>query len=153
MKKETSKFNIRILKESTTEVTRESDTTDPWDKDDVEYNHTIFGFEVEPDGMYWDFIMSNNPKGKTLYLVYVLYNTGDSFSRSDNCIELIGLYEDLEDAVKVQTAIEKDSNKTTYTPLTVDLPKKGVTETIGVSTWRGYFESFNDCVVMPVNEI
>jgi hypothetical protein len=135
-------YNVKIDKISTSYITRSRDLDDKWDNDDIAWSHDIRGFSVVGKNDYWDFVMTNDPKGKTLYLVYVIYNTGDSFHRENNAICLVGLYENQSDAKAVVNSLELDSktNNEGFEPIKVKLPKTGVEETIGTSTWKGYFE-------------
>ena len=144
-------YNVKIDKISNQYVTREKDPNDSWDADDLAWDHDIQGFSITDEKGYWDFVMENDPKGKTLHLVYVLYDTGDSFHNEANVICLIGLYEDESDAVTVMDALELDYKKNeSFNPIKVKLPKKGVEETIGTSTWKGFFERLNSVNIKPV---
>ncbi len=147
-------YNIKIDKTSRQHVTREADPNERWDGDDTDWEHDIHGFSVSGEKDYWDFVMKNDPKGKTLYLVYALYSTGDSFHHEENVICLVGLYEDESDAIAVVDAIELDykKNEDSFEPVKVKLPKKGVEETIATSTWKGYFESLSSINIEPVTE-
>jgi hypothetical protein len=138
-------YNVKIDIISDNCVTREANPEDRWDVDDLDWNHDIRGFKVVEKKEYWDFVMENNPKGKSLYLVYVLYNTGDSFHLEENLICLVGLYEDVDDAKTVMHAIKSDYTKNSekFYPIDVNLPKKGTTETICTASWKGYFTSLN----------
>lgn len=147
-------YNVRIDKISRQHVTREKDPDERWDADDLDWDHDIQGFSVVGEKDCWDFVMSDDPKGKTLHLVYVLYSTGDSFHHEENVICLVGLYEDIEDAMTVMDALEKDYEKDdSRLPVTVKLPKRGVEETIATSTWKGYFENLNSVNVVAVTEL
>jgi hypothetical protein len=147
-------YNVKIDKISTQYVTRERDPNERWDADDLAWDHNIQGFSVVGEKKYWDFVMTKNPKGKTLYLVYALYNTGDSFYCEENVICLVGLYEDKEDAVAVMDALELDNKKNSgrFNPINVKLPKKGVEETIATSTWKGHFERLDTINVEMITE-
>lgn len=152
-------YNVKIDKISRQHVTRERDPNEQWDADDLAWDHDIQGFSVVGKKKYWDFVMTKNPKGKTLYLVYALYNTGDSFHCEENVICLVGLYEDEADAVSVMDAIELDDKENSgrfdsdrFNPINVKLPKKGVEETIATSTWKGHFERLNTVNVESVTE-
>lgn len=146
-------YNVKINKISRQHVIREKDPDERWDADDLAWDHDIQGFSVVGEKGYWDFVMENNPKGKTLYLVYALYDTGDSFRHEENEICLVGLYEDETDAVAVMEALELDYKKNeSFNPIKVRLPKKGVEETIGTSTWKGFFERLRSINIEPVTE-
>lgn len=145
-------YNIKIEKISRQHVTREKNTDECWGADDLDWDHDIQGFSVVGEKDYWDFVMTNDPRDKTLYLVYSLYSTGDSFHHEENVICLVGLYEDESDAIAVMNALELDDkeNGDSFEPVKVKLPKKGVEETIATSTWKGYFESLTSVNVEPV---
>lgn len=153
-----SKFYIKIDHEDHTEVTREADRSeDSWDADDISHSHTINGFNITEENKNWDFILTADPKGKTLYLVYALYHTGDSFHYEDNVISFVSLQEAEEDAVVIAKAIEtdykayKDNGRDFgYKPLEVRLPISGKTETICVGTWKGYFEGLGEVRIEAV---
>jgi len=139
------RYNIKIENYSRKHITREAAPDECWDADDIEWEHNIAGFSVVGEKDYWDFAMADDPKGKTLYLVYALCSTGDSFHHEENVICLVGLYEDETDAIAVMNAVEIDNkeNGGRFDPITVKLPKKGVEETIATSIWQGYFENLN----------
>lgn len=135
-------------------VTREADhSPGAWDADDIDHTHSIDGYTVVADKDRWDFILTEDPKNKTLYLVYTLYDTGDSFHQETNVLCLVGLYEHEKDAQAVMRAIEDDYRKSgdSFAPVKVALPKADRLETIGVSTWKGYFERLNEVRVEPLS--
>jgi len=148
-------YNVKIDKISRQHVTQESAPDERWDSNDFEWEHDIQGFIVVGEKGYWDFVMENDPKGKTLYLVYALYKTGDSFHHEENKICLVGLYEDELDAITVMDALEFDykKNADSSEPIRIQLPKKGMEEVIATSTWKGYFERLNTVNVEPITEI
>lgn len=148
--------NVEIVHYDNVYVTREADrSNDSWDADDVCHSHTIYGYRVIPEKSYWDFVLPNDPKGKTLYFVYALYNTGDSFHCEENVMCKVGLYEYEKDAESVMVALENDykTDMDSFEPVKVYLPRKKTVETIGVSTWKGYFERLLNINIEPVSPV
>lgn len=140
--------NITIIKESHQTITRHADPDEKWDGDDTETDTEILGFEA--DTKYFDFIVKK-PVKDTYYLVTVYYDTGDSFHRDDNVMELVGLFENHADAMAVRNAIEKDGrNKGEFTTLQVKLPVAGTIEKVYTGAWKGYFEHYQCCEVSAV---
>lgn len=131
------------------EITRERDSEDEWDADDIYHTHSFEGelklTDINSRWCQWDFILTEKPKdGDLFFLVNVYYDTGDSFHRENNVLCMVGLYKDAKDAQTVQEAIEKDmkNNKDSFNHLEIKLPVEKRIESVGVSSWKGYFESF-----------
>lgn len=147
---------IKIDIRSYDEVIREGNPDDKWDRDDTRSEHTINGFEEVGEKEGWDFVWPDDEIPVKIYIVYVLYDTGDSFGRSENNIELIGLYKDIADAEAVGDAIESDYKEYdedrghNYEPLAILLPVKQTIENVSTSTWKGYFEHFNSVEVRRI---
>jgi len=105
------------------EVTRVADASDEWDADDLSHSHSFDGYKTTlNDNRYWDFILTENPNQKPLYLVYVLHSSCDSFHREDGCMCKVSLVNKYEDAVKIRTAIlkherDRDKNEWKSVPL------------------------------------
>jgi len=148
MKNELTK--IRIINDSRIYVTRESDPDNEWDRDDTSRSHNIEGFEiVESDSRYgYDFeVPFKIDPEKEYYLVAVYYDTGNSFGRDDNEIDMIDLYNDVDIATEVKRRILDNDNKNSYS-VTI-LNPLGKEYQISTS-WVGYFEHLNDVEVHRV---
>lgn len=148
MKNELTK--IRIINDSFTSVTRESDPDDKWDRDDTCQSHNIKGFEiVDADRKYgYDFeVPFKIDPEKEYYLVAVYYDTGDSFGRDENVIDMIDLYDDINIATEVKRRILDNDNKGSYS-VTI-LNPQGKEYQISTS-WVGYFEHLNDVEIHRV---
>lgn len=151
---EPPRFHVRINTDHHSHVTREADRDNQWDGDDISHDYSINGFEVVEN--CWDFILHEDPTGKDYYLVYVLYDTGDSFHREENCMCLVSFLPDLEDAKAILDAIEKDHRdykKTQtheYKPIDVHLPKANRIEQVSTGTWTGYFEHIRSVNIQPL---
>lgn len=152
---ESEQFHIRIDHRESSSVTREADSSDSWDRNDVYYDHEIRGYEFVKEGRYWDFVVSEPPQPFTrYYVVYALYDTGDSFHREANRICFVYLTEHYPDAQAVMFALEKDYRQKygTFEAVQVKLPVKGTIEPICSSTWKGHFERLRSIQIETVTQ-
>ncbi len=146
---------IKVLDDSTEYTTREG--TGEWDGDDTTQTHHITGIAIAKDKEYYDLEVGFEVKPEDkLYLVYVLYNTGNSFGSSDNHISFVDLFKDRKKAEALANQIlnhaerndvnvgHKQKYSTSY------LTETGKESTFCPS-WVGYFESLNEVVVEPVS--
>lgn len=151
------KFYIKIDRSVCEQITRHAKEGERWDGDDTEESHDIHGFSVVKEKDGWDFILPYDPTGKTLYLVCAFYDTGDSFHREENKLDLVSLVDDYADASTILRYIETDyklfqeSDKYDYKPSTVHLPHSKRNEEIYTSTWKGYFERLREVRVETLN--
>jgi hypothetical protein len=138
---------IRIVKDSYSHVTRHSDPTEEYDGDDIVNEHSISGFAPVDDKDYYDFILDDyDPtEDKAYYLIYVLYDTGDSFHREDNVICLVECVGDRHTAETIAKAINKDALNGGMGPIVLTIDGKKYS--IGCSEWKGYFEHFRSANV------
>ena len=65
------------------------DPEDSWSRDSTSQHHEILGIEEVPEGGYSDLVADDEGP---YYLLYVIYNTGDSFGRDDGQIEFVFLH-------------------------------------------------------------
>jgi hypothetical protein len=88
-------------------------------------------------------------------LVYALYSTGDSFHSESGCLCQVFLTPHYADALAVMNAINQDAKEKSdsFEAITVKLPTAKRDETIGVSTWKGYFEGLEDVRIETLNEV
>lgn len=172
------KYYIHIERRCERLVLRERDYTDPYDGDDVYYVHNIRGFTVSTsDTSEWDFVLDKYPTNDTLYLVYVLYDTKNisvnanllsheydcriSYLNSSetDCICLVGLEYNVEDAMAISDAIKDDytahrvDNTDDYKPLEIKLPISGRTETISVGSWKGTCDAMSELQVISIENL
>jgi hypothetical protein len=152
---QSTQFHIRILVDTQTEVIREGDPNNKWDGDDLSFTYSFRGYKLVQDKQFWDFILTCPPKGAPLFLVYALYDTGNSFHREEGRLCQIFLTADIEDATAVFNALEKDSkvNPNGYDPIVVNLPVAKRKEPICVSTWKGYFERLGGFYIQTLYQI
>lgn len=144
---------IKINHTQHTDITREA-TQDEWDADDLMHSHSFDGYSIG-DKDWWDFIINDYDPNKTYYMVYVLYGTGDTFHHEDNCICMVELFDNAEDANALCHAIEKNDAKNDRVTcdysynIKVKLPSGRKYET-SASSWTGYFECFESANVEAV---
>lgn len=102
--------NIRIIDKLYGGCLREPDPDNRWDSGHYFTEHNITGFKV--GGKYGDLEVDFTPKKNTSYhLLYITYDTGDSFGRSDGHIEFVDLYQDFEVAEANQKRLLDHYNK------------------------------------------
>lgn len=120
----------------TTEVTRERDPNDRWSGEDTSSDWSIPDtFKITSEERYGAEPLKFEPKkGKDYFVVYAIWSTGDSFSRSHraNC-ECFGVYETYEEAEKREAELKNpEPKKHDFSPKSGWLP------------WYGYFESLDE---------
>lgn len=143
-------YGIDIVDRVYTDVTRQS-SGDQYDRDDTSSSHNIEGFHaaLETDNTYFDLTVPFEPEfGKTYYLLYAVYSTGDSFGHdAGHGIEYIGFYrdEELDVAKENQRRIEthaRNARSPQSYSITLKTPSGG--RTFDQTTpWVGYFESLD----------
>ena len=140
--KKVSLASIHIQSEVYTETTRERDINDEWDGGEISKTHNILGFTWGVD-IYGDLQTDLYPQpNKEYYLVYVDYDTGDSFSVSRGERFYVQLYENKEKAQRLCEKIRTFNYLNRgQTNLEVEF---NCSKTYQIyCPWIGYFEHFN----------
>lgn len=155
----TDQFYVKINHIDDEEITRHA-TRAEYDNDDIKHFHTINGFQLSHKDRGWDFILNEDPTGKQYFLVYVLYDGGDSFHCEEDLICMVSFVRDFEDAKTIALAIEEDYKKYresdlgNYKPLQIHLPIANRIESLGgTSTWKGYFDRLSSVHVEPMGSM
>lgn len=151
-------MDIKIIDNSYQEVIRECDHTDEWDRDDTREEHEILGIEKVDKKGYRDLTVAFKvEKDRPYYLVYVLYDTGDSFGRDENRIEFVDLYQSKENAEALKKLIEEnhaechDNDEYSFEKRhSLKYKNEEGNEVTFSKSWEGYFENFNGCHVQEV---
>lgn len=134
-------------------VTRPADPTDDWDRDDTAASLSVRGIHVVQKQGYRDLTVPFDViPGRAYWLVWVDYDTGDSFGRDGNQFEAIDLFEDYELARACGKAcedLEEELNgKYVYDSLQYERQNG---ERVKVhAPWLGYFENLNRVEVQHV---
>jgi len=135
---------LKVEYDSYTDVTRHADPDERWDGDDLAHSQDIHGYSIVDKDVYGEtFPMYVEPdKNKTYWMVYVNYNTGDSFHHETGCICFVDVFEDANDAEYLAKILDKDAEKKdhNFKPVQVKFPN-GMVKDVCTSTWKGYFES------------
>ena len=114
---------------------------DEWSRDSYLYNW-IFSHLVSGDGEH-SCAVKDLDKNKLLYVVYVVYSTGDSFGYDENArLELIHITHDPDLAYKIKEFIENDNkNQEDYDIYKTKANIDGVE--FYTYPWKGYFENLS----------
>lgn len=134
-----------------TELTREPDSSDSWDRGSTSSSHEILGLVLNSNDCSFlserldiDFDVH---AGENYYLLYAVYDTGDSFGHDDDRgIEFIDLFKSEEKADKAYEVICRDSKQ----PRIYIETETGKTHNF-YAPWNGYFESLSYVEVKPVS--
>ena len=100
---------------------------------DGEYGELSTSFDIDPNAVY--------------YLLYAVYSTGSSFSRTEGEIEFVGLYRDPEVARDNADRCWKSRDGDSFN---VKLVTEDGEEYQLHTPWQGYFESLTDVRVETV---
>lgn len=148
--------------DSTSYVTRHSDPDERWDADDTSTTWRA------PDKISlskpdtWNFETDDLPwevkAGDTIFMVWLQYSTGNSFGRNDGEYhEVVGWYQNVDDAIKCQTAIENEDPNYRFEEggNTIQVPTFDgqATRKLYTGSWKGYFESLDDVQVETVRVV
>lgn len=126
-------------------VTREGDPEDCWDRDSTAADLYVEGIRVVSNANYRELTVSFDVEpGKSYWLVWADYDTGDSFGRDGNQIEFVDLFTDMDTAIAAAKSVEKTKGKWTR--------QDGVRASMCVP-WEGYFENLNGINVQCVKII
>lgn len=151
MRGETMITKITIVDDVHTGTTREPDD-DGWDRgNSVEY-HNITGFYVSEENMSFDLSIPFTPKKDTpYYLVYIDYNTGDSFGHDEGLVRFVELFQSEEKAEELERKIDKDyrENKEKFTTIEY-LLDDGKEARFYTGDYKGYFDSLNSVNIKKI---
>ena len=164
---------IKIIYDQYSEITNYRNPDNEWDKDDSYHDYNIKGVAKNSKHVYGEIVsvpFELDPS-RVYHVLYVIYSTGDSFSRKENgAIEFIGVYEDLEQAqenkkrIKEHHKIYEDLKEWGLSPkerkklkkknkgfeeYSVMLVENGQEYKLHVP-WHGYFERLSEIEIKPV---
>ena len=140
-------YNVEIVDDEYTEVTRHADPDEQWDADDTDTSHCVRGFKVSD--RYYDLSVGFEPEyGKTYFLLYATYSTGDSFSNHGGRIEFVDLYEDENVAWENHRRLDRHGEG-----YSAKLLHESGEEYMFSVPWVGYFESLENLEVLAVQRM
>ena len=156
-------YKIKFLDDFYIETIREKDPCDEWDADDTCEYHHIRGFKIIDKDKYSNYSNLSveyeiNPE-KSYYLLYVIYDTGDSFHREEGKICFINLYENKEIAEMCAKIIydnykdwqERDNIDDKYN-VTI-FSNSGEKNFTFFCPWKVYFESLSNVEITSIRVI
>lgn len=153
---------LRVLDDVTYETTEYGDPDDRWSRDSTAEYHHISGIQIVGEKDRWDLCVPFEVDPDRSYsLLYVIYNTGDSFGRDDGRINLIDLYEDQEVAFANAARIDTHARQYDKTrwgsaraemkePYSVELLTNEGESCMVHTPWNGYFERLQYTEVLGV---
>lgn len=129
---------------------------DVWSRDSTSQSHSISGIEIVGTG-YCEFeTCFDIPKNSkdTYYLVYVNYDTGDSFGRDEGRISFVDLFKTEEKAEQcakaLRTHYDNHASMKWDDQFSISLTNENNTTYKYFASWIGYFEHLNFIEVKPV---
>lgn len=162
-KKSKERSFVRVLADHDTSITQHANPDDKWSSDSTSTDVHIKGVEFVGEDEYWDLVVPFAPKsGEEYFLVYVNYDTGDSFSHHAGHVMYLDLFKSAALADELAKKIKEDTSR----PYDFSSPKKGQNsrpntvqykwddgQTVDcyTATWKGYFETFNHVAVESVS--
>lgn len=166
-------YYVEVIDNTYGGVLNPADPDDKWDRDDTYTDHNIRGIKVVGERAYHHLPVDFNPEDRDCYLLYVIYNTGDSFGCDEGLIEFVGLYKDRDIAeenarrIKEHYSIYRKLNARFgvtekqrrlyqreykhFNSFSVTLINEDQREYRIHVPWTGYFESVTDVGIERVN--
>lgn len=129
-------------------VTRNCDPNDEWDRDDTAASIDILGIRVSTTNGYGSIPVDFEiDPAKTYYLLWADYDTGDSFGRDGNQLEIIDLFETETAAMVAQQELLSTAENKYSTKYT----RNSGSKITYYKPWEGYFEYLNALNISPVS--
>lgn len=161
---------VKIVDENYGYVTRYA-SEDEWDADDIQYQNDIKGIRAVGENDWHDFAVGFEiDDNNCYYLLYGVYDTGDSFHVEEGRTEYVQLYESREDAEADLKRIE-DHAHLNYRIDNIRWESKADQKKLKAMSkihspwsvelswgwfhvpWNGYFEQFQDADIACVRTV
>lgn len=145
-----------------TDVIREANRDDEWDRDDIAHFTSIEGAIIVPERTtrFYDIETCFEVKDSDIvFLVYGNYDTGDSFHRECGCIEYVDVYKTIEKAYaavkKLNEHYKKYKTAHDYSigeenTFSCEIIRENDSKILFGVPWTGYFERLNDIDVKSI---
>jgi hypothetical protein len=132
---------VKLLVDSFSEMTREADPDDEWDRGDSYTQWNVTGLKLDTKDSRRALPVDEDVEvGQTLYAVYAIYSTGDTFGHDEGaCIELVSLHKTEEITLRNVIAIETGYKESGSLMIELDNGEK----ISRYCPWDGYFESLD----------
>jgi hypothetical protein len=152
---------IEIDFEQNCVVSRHNNPNIPYDGQDTDSSWDIFGANIVSKENSFDIVLEDDVTEMEGYLVYVIYSTGDSFSRhTDGGMAVVDLYKDRETAQKVAKRIREHSEESrqnshdpNYDEFSVNIPANNGKTVRFFCSWAGYFERISSIKVLKISVV
>jgi len=120
------------------------DPEDTWSRDSYEYSWDFLGIQFGKYGH--STTIDNYQPDQKIYVIYVIYSTGDSFGFDINSdCEVIGATHNRDLANKISAFIEQDNKDRSTRHCNTMHDIEGIK--FYTYPWKGYFESFSGVYV------
>jgi len=140
--------NVKVNVDSYCESYGEVDPEDSWSRESTDMSHSIRS--VTESGNYFDLVTDFDlDASRNYHLLYVIYDTGDSFGTDGGQIEFVGLYQDLNTAHENRRRLEEHYKSPEDSHTVALVTDSGEECKMGVP-YMGYFESLRDIEVQTV---
>jgi hypothetical protein len=118
--------------------------------------HNITGAIKVEEKEYFDLEVNDDFLNKEVYLLYILYETGDSFGASSGNIEYLDVFKNYDKALEVKKIIEYDYKRSpiySFQPEGTGLfyrKENGNVAKIPTNIYKGYFEDLEAVVIQKI---
>lgn len=138
----TESTKLYIKTSSYVDIVKEANQDDEWDRDDTQRTHYVDQVSLDPVGYEYCYIPGSIKKGDTVYLVYAVWSTGDSFHRAEGeYIDFISAHRTYDAASRNENIL--DTDRAEGEGSTFKLFLDDGTEFSYCASWFGYFESLD----------
>ena len=130
---------VYTVMEGRYETVREPYPDDSWDNGDDRYN--LSDIHVYTNGSYSEFEVEAGV-GEKVHVVYVSYGTGNTFGTTSSEVEILDVFDRLEDAEALVSAVHRFNDGDSQGRIReYSFEHNGKTY---YANWVGYFENFED---------
>ena len=149
--------HIKVLATHYIDVTREADSDEEYDADDLAHIVDVIGLQEVKDDEYFDIAIPFKLEKDTPYcLVMGVYSTGDSFHQETGVVEYVDVFRTLRAAQTCKDTLEQhdkqyQTDKITYEDsLSVKLIRDDNSTYDFYVPWTGYFETLEYVEIVGV---
>jgi hypothetical protein len=139
---------VKVLYNEFRHATRLPGDDDKWDRGDTAAVLDIISVKASTTPMFK--VPFELEKGRTYYLVWADYSTGDSFGYDDNMVEFIDLFINKSLAEKAVVALSEEREEYTPESYSRTYLREGLTYITTHVPWVGSFERLNSINITEV---
>ena len=133
--------NVELIYDNYSEISREPDTDDCWDRGSTVTFWTFQGARIVEESTYGSMPYPGDLKpGDEVWCVFAVYSTGDTFGHDEAAqLEFISVHKDEKLARKNAASLESDGKHIEH--------DDGTVIKMNWKPWDGYFESLDQMYV------